>query len=69
MTVDVLFTNNTYMWLFIVDNYQVHTNVRDVRDVMSGMYGVVVRCTQYLCRYWSEFYKLGIIGKLKLHSQ
>ena len=26
-----------------------HTNVRDVRDVMSGMYGVVVCCTQYLC--------------------
>ena len=27
----------------------VHTNVRDVRDVMSGMYEVVVRCIQYLC--------------------
>ena len=22
----------------------VHTNVRDVRDVMSGMYGVVAHC-------------------------
>ena len=31
------------------ENITVHTNVRDVRDVMSGMYGVVVRCTQYLC--------------------
>ena len=33
----------------------VHTNVRDVRDVMSGNYGVVMRCTQYLGLWWSEF--------------
>ena len=42
-------TKMTHIFAVPGCSFWVHTNVRDVRNVMSGMYGVVVRCTQYLC--------------------